>query len=59
MKNDEGLKKLAQAIGCIGLAYLGFEYESSWAFVGSVLLFLCICQDLSHETHTRTVGWDE
>ena len=43
LKNDEGLKKLAQAIGCIGLAYLGFEYESYWAFIGSVLLFLCIC----------------
>ena len=24
---------------CVGLAYLGFEYDSGWAFAGSVIAF--------------------
>lgn len=31
---------IAAGIVCLGLAYMGFEYESGWAFLGSVLAFL-------------------
>lgn len=36
--NEKG--KIAAGIVCLGLAYMGFEYESGWAFLGSVLAFL-------------------
>lgn len=38
--NSKAASKIACAIVCVGLAYLGFEYDSGWAFAGAVLAFL-------------------
>jgi len=35
MKSDIGL-----SIAAVGFAYMGFEYDSGWAFLASVLLVL-------------------
>ena len=35
--DKKGLGKIAAAIVCVGLAYLGFEYDNGWAFAGSLL----------------------
>lgn len=35
--NKEGLGKIAAAIVCVGLAYLGFEYDNVWFYAGSLL----------------------
>jgi hypothetical protein len=40
--SDKGLKSIAFAGATVGLAWLGFENNSAWAFVGSVLAFLSI-----------------
>lgn len=41
------MKPLALTIAALGFAYYGFEHDSGWAFVGSIisLLSLTDCQE--------------
>lgn len=34
------MSNIGYGLVCIGLAALGFHYNSAWAFVGSVLAFM-------------------
>ncbi len=34
------MDRIALVLMCVGLAYLGFEYDSGWAFFGSFVAFI-------------------
>ena len=36
------MDKIALTLLCVGLAYLGFEYDSFWAFAGAFVTFMTI-----------------
>lgn len=40
--NSKAASKIGCAIACVGLAYLGFEYDSGLAFAGALLAYLSI-----------------
>ena len=34
------MDKIALVVLCVGLTYLGFEYDSFWAFAGAFVTFM-------------------